>query len=680
MAILPESPWAAARTAGSSTHTTHIPWEEDKLQSALVDWVIVNDISFHTATNQATRGLITWNRRNLLSALPNSATTLSSYVINQFHERQLEVAALLEKARSKISVSVDVWTSRNYYSFLAIVAHFVDATYKQRDVLIAFHNLIGDHSGGAQAVVILDVIRQYNFETRFNCCIGDNATSNDASLYDGLTQGSDILDLDSRHRLRCAGHIINLVVKATLYGEGVSKFEEDLAMAGDVAQFRLYRQHGVVGKLHNFVNAVCASHKRREAFKRCQQTLSDDDPLWEHFTLNLVQAGGVRWHSTYLMLLRCWELREPIRVYQRQFRQSQASATSAVDHEAVSALEDRISEDDWEEVTQLIDFLQGPYELTKRLEGNSSQSGFGSLWQTIPNLQALWGLYQNKQADLEYAPDSYLKKGLKYGLTKLDVYWARLVTEPDVSYYCIATMLHPKLRQQWFKTWWSHFPNWNRKADKSVRGVYETYKKNNRLMELDADSRDDQLTQPSRRKVPGDAGTTFLDDVMTVDFHLLTGSKGVKRQRQRDELQEYFDSISVDLQNDDPEHQRLLNDPWQWWATQGQMRYPVLFKMACDFLSIPSTSCEPERCFSVARRTISDDRNRLQPSTIEAVQLQKNWLRHGLVESSYTEMERHIARLERGTINAAATITPECSQASQASQEGPPPPSPTTLD
>ena len=113
-----------------------------------------------------------------------------------------------------------------------------DATYNQRDVLIGFRNLVGDHTGSAQASVILQAIQEYNFETRFNCFVGDNATSNDTSLIAGLNT-SDIIDIDDRHRIRCAGHIINLVVKATLYGSGVSKFEEELAQVGTVEQFKL---------------------------------------------------------------------------------------------------------------------------------------------------------------------------------------------------------------------------------------------------------------------------------------------------------------------------------------------------------------------------------------------------------------------------------------------------------
>ena len=196
----------------------------------------------------------------------------------------------------------------------------LDADYKQRDLLIAFRDLLGDHTGTTQASVILNVIREYNFELRFSCFVSDNATCNDSKLIAGLTQ-SPVLNLGTEHRIRCAGHIINLIVEATLYGEGVSQFEEDLAQAAPIEQFRLYRKHGVVGKLHNFVRAVCASHKRRELFLSVFNELGSDDPTWKLVKLQLLLDGGVRWHSVYVMLLRCREVREPIKAFQRKYRQ-----------------------------------------------------------------------------------------------------------------------------------------------------------------------------------------------------------------------------------------------------------------------------------------------------------------------------------------------------------------------
>ncbi|KAF2181517.1 hypothetical protein K469DRAFT_588902, partial [Zopfia rhizophila CBS 207.26] len=71
------------------------------------------------------RALLTWNRLELLAALPSSKTTLSTYVKMMLEERKKEIQALLQSARSKVAVSIDIWTSGNYYSFMAVVAHFV---------------------------------------------------------------------------------------------------------------------------------------------------------------------------------------------------------------------------------------------------------------------------------------------------------------------------------------------------------------------------------------------------------------------------------------------------------------------------------------------------------------------------------------------------------------------------
>jgi hypothetical protein len=61
----------------------------------------------------------------VLNALPISTTTLAGYVLNSLEERIVEVMPMLRAAQSKISVSIDMWTSFNKMSFLGVVAHFV---------------------------------------------------------------------------------------------------------------------------------------------------------------------------------------------------------------------------------------------------------------------------------------------------------------------------------------------------------------------------------------------------------------------------------------------------------------------------------------------------------------------------------------------------------------------------
>lgn len=85
----------------------------------------------------------------------------------------------------------------------------------------------------------------------------------------------------------------------------------------------------------------------------------------------------------------------------------------------------------------------------------------------------------------------------------------------------------------------------------------------------------------------------------------------------------YYAAYKVDILKDDP----LVDDPWQWWIRRCQKQPITLFKIAGDFLSIPNTSCDCKQYFSSGGRTVTTNRNALSRTRIEALQLQKDWLR-----------------------------------------------------
>jgi hypothetical protein len=153
-----------------------------------------------------------------------------------------------------------------------------------------------------------------------------------------------------------------------------------------------------------------------------------------------------------------------------------------------------------------------------------------------------------------------------------------------------------------------------------VRRVFNNYVED----EVEEESQLSQQAPPlSRRKLPGNnTGSNLYERTIEVDLHLLTNAKN-KRQKRTNQLDEYFNALYFDLTVAGEEELHLIesDDAWGWWRHYGRTRYPILFKIATNFLSIPATSCECERCFSKARRTISDDRNMLSAATIEACQL-----------------------------------------------------------
>lgn len=90
-------------------------------------------------------------------------------------------------------------------------------------------------------------------------------------------------------------------------------------------------------------------------------------------------------------------------------------------------------------------------------------------------------------------------------------------------------------------------------------------------------------------------------------------------QKNHTELEIYL-AEPVDEENDDP----VL-----YWKTSCH-KFPILSRMARDFLSIQATSVASERMFSMAGHTISKTRNRIHPETARASLCVKSWILNGI--------------------------------------------------
>ena len=64
------------------------------------------------------------------------------------------------------------------------------------------------------------------------------------------------------------GYIINLIVKALIYGKGVSKLKRLIIGASDYIKFNLIRQRGFIGKIYNIVKYIIRLIGRREDFTK----------------------------------------------------------------------------------------------------------------------------------------------------------------------------------------------------------------------------------------------------------------------------------------------------------------------------------------------------------------------------------------------------------------------------
>lgn len=71
--------------------------------------------------------------------------------------------------------------------------------------------------------------------------------------------------------LRCFGHVINLVVKAFLWGSDAEVFEAQIStyqnLEHETAELEAWRQKGPLRKLHNIISWISRSPQRHECFQ-----------------------------------------------------------------------------------------------------------------------------------------------------------------------------------------------------------------------------------------------------------------------------------------------------------------------------------------------------------------------------------------------------------------------------
>jgi len=163
----------------------------------------------------------------------------------------------------------------------------------------------------AQASVLAPALTHFGIRNdNLGYFVLDNATNNDTTLTE-LTKSIDFDPLE--RRLRCMGHILNLIAEQYLFGQDTALFEKDFIAAGVQGRRQLWRQRGELRKLYNLVAYVVASRKRSDLFDALQVDKNIGGA--EGRSLKLVLDGGIRWNSSFSMILRALHLRDALDAY-----------------------------------------------------------------------------------------------------------------------------------------------------------------------------------------------------------------------------------------------------------------------------------------------------------------------------------------------------------------------------
>jgi len=76
----------------------------------------------------------------------------------------------LKEAPGQIALACDAWTASLRVAFLSITAAYIDENWKLHDVVIAFEQLHGSHSGENLGTVVFEVMRDLEIVQKVRVC------------------------------------------------------------------------------------------------------------------------------------------------------------------------------------------------------------------------------------------------------------------------------------------------------------------------------------------------------------------------------------------------------------------------------------------------------------------------------------------------------------------------------
>lgn len=381
----------------------------DKLQSLRLEFGLTATNGFDVFENQSFQEMLQIMNPATAAQIDLGREAMRSNFDRIFAEKKKIIQADIETAVSRVHVAFSLWrTSAVPATILEVSAHYIDAEGSLQQRLIAFHHVSGFPSGPNLALFLEKIVTDWDLTDRLGCLVSNTTSSNDVCtehLFNKARPDLEEIDISDR-RIRCFSHILNIVGRASLYGEDFESFEHESYVkrfqAPDENELRRCRQIGPVGKLHNIIKWVRSSSKNKKAFtsivkesKRkdeialCEQSAAED---------RLYTSSETRWIIAYLIIQRAITKKEEIQI----FLAHNPDKTGSDDWIAIG---DRLTPEDWSLLVEISTILRRIHEVAMRTQRWASDGTPGSLWMTLAGSKYLLKTMEGWHTFLDSAPE-----------------------------------------------------------------------------------------------------------------------------------------------------------------------------------------------------------------------------------------------------------------------------------
>lgn len=567
----------------------------------MADWVIKKYLPFRFFDDEDTQNVFKYLRSE--ATVPKRGQ-LKNLIFKRFEEVRDIVLQILQKNSSKISFTLDGWTSVNGKSFYGITGHFISEEWILHSLVIDFVESNGEHTGKAIADLFYKVLEKYKILDKLQGITVDNAAANTtfiAELSILLNNKLDGLNFDPLDlHFRCFAHVLHLAVQDFIRelqidddnNEDDDDEEEQVESEDRVVEEEFEENEEissesitdkkVIVKLRTIFKKIKYSEQLRKKLEACCKTVEVE------MTAPIVDVS-TRWNSTHDMI-------------EAGLRMQKALDLLCLTN---SKLNDyALKKSEWELLTLVVKYLKNFKILSKILSGDK--------YITIPSVVVGFNMLLDK---------------LKLGIDKLKIKKRKTRSECQLhdalvtSYeklmkhyektnwiYCAILILDPRHKMKSFKK-----TEWGKEMEVGSFAKFEKiYKEFYGKQEL-------EIVDNQQHLMDLDDDGDNSDAESIIDISSYYDSK--KSSSWREEICRYLEAPCANAETDIA----------QWWRQHCEI-YPKLSKMARDYLSIQATSVPSERLFSKAGLTIRKHRNRLSNESARVTMCLNSWLTCSLTE------------------------------------------------
>ena len=208
--------------------------DDDRITKDLVSLFIEAELPFRLVKHPA---LIRFTQSLNAKYVSPSRQKLSKLVVKFYMEEKNKLMTYFSKSTTTVHLTTDTWTSHcKRVNYMVLTAHYIDEKWKMHKRIINFRP-INSHKGDDIGRKILECIAEWGITNVMTITV-DNASSNDKALNFLAKKLPKMYDEGRHFQIRCATHVLNLIVKDVLY-ECSNSFD---SVRNSVSYIRLSKQ------------------------------------------------------------------------------------------------------------------------------------------------------------------------------------------------------------------------------------------------------------------------------------------------------------------------------------------------------------------------------------------------------------------------------------------------------